>query len=210
MSTSGERHGVTMEDPELNRILDETKELQIRWGQFRDFVRAAMGGQAITAAHELKFMDLKSRIAMLHDSFTSLLRHEERKTGQMLLTIISESILLRRIALTNESEKQKFEYDWNDVTMLLTEHIASLEAEKERVAAINPRAFARERAKERMKFRIRNFLNNTLVRFAAIVLVLAGTLIFTVKNGILDLEALSGKPYIGAIARALNNIISNL
>src|SRR5215831_15459254 len=101
-----------MEDPLLNRSLEESKELQTRWSQFRDFyMMAAKAQQRITAQAEMKFLELKSRIAMLHDSFMEKLEHDQ-KTGQAILTIVGDCILLGRLANVSEAEKQKFEFDW--------------------------------------------------------------------------------------------------
>ena len=52
-----------MEDPDLNRNLEETKELHARWSQFRDFFQMAIKGSKVTPQAETKFLELKTRIA---------------------------------------------------------------------------------------------------------------------------------------------------
>ena len=100
-----------MQDPVLNSSLDETRELQTRWSQFHDFVKMAMGGQKVSAQAEMKFLELKSRIAMLHDGFMARLEHEQ-KTGQNIMNIIGDCILLGRMGNATDAERQKFEFDW--------------------------------------------------------------------------------------------------
>lgn len=149
-----------MEDPVLNQSLDETRELHTRWGQFRDFVMMAVKSRKVTAQAEMKFLELKSRIAMLHDGFMARLDHEQ-KTGQNIMSIVADCIMLKRCAGYTDAEKQKFEFDWNECYLLITEQFGSLEEEQKRLAAINIREYNAQKRREVMAAKIHNFLHST-------------------------------------------------
>ena len=156
-----------MEDPVLNRNIEETKELHTRWGQFRDFVIMSMKGQPVTPQAEMKFMELKSRIAMLHDGFMNGLQHD-KKTGMNVMNIMSDCILLKRLNNATDAEVQKFEFDWNECFLLLTEQLGTLEDEKKRLAGINERAWKAAKRKQRLEASIHNFLHSPLLKYAGI------------------------------------------
>ncbi len=160
-----------MIDPILNRSLDESRELHVRWTQFRDFCLHAQKSRNISAQAELKFIELKSRIAMLHDGFLDTLDHDE-KIGQNIMTIVSDSIMLRKVSAFNDAERQKFEFDWNECFMLLTEQISHLEEEKERLAGINERAHRAKQRNIRLKAAIHNFINGAFLKFLSMMVVL--------------------------------------
>ena len=164
-----------MEDPILNRSLEESKELHARWSQFRDFVMMAVRQRKVTAQAEMKFLELKCRIAMLHDGFMERLEHEQ-KTGQNIMSILADCILLNRCAQYSDAERQKFEFDWNECFLLITEQISTLESEKERLAGINERAFKAARRKEVIVATIQNFFRSglfkgILITFAIVMVV---------------------------------------
>lgn len=149
-----------MEDPILNQSLEETRELHTRWGQFRDFVLMAVKSRKVTAQAEMKFLELKSRIAMLHDGFMARLDHDQ-KTGQNIMSIVGDCILLKRCAAYTDAEKQKFEFDWNECYLLVTEQVGSMEEEQKRLAAVNIREYNAQRRRELMAARMHNFLHST-------------------------------------------------
>ncbi len=148
-----------MEDPGLNRRIDETRELHTRWGQFHDFFTMALKGEQATAEAEMKFLELKTRICMLHDGFMQSLKHDH-KVGQQVLGILGQCILLRRIPNLSNAEVQKLELDWNEGYMLMNETIAGLEEERQRLANINEKTYRLNKAREVLMARIHNILMN--------------------------------------------------
>lgn len=161
-----------MEDPALNRRIDETRELSTRWGQFRDFLNMATKGEKVTPEAESKFLELKTRIAMLHDGFMHSLKHDH-KVGQQVLGIISACIMLRRVPLMSGAELQKLELDWNEAYLLITETIANLEEERQRLASINMRAYKLQQAKQIFTARVHNVLVSPLFRLFFFLFVVA-------------------------------------
>lgn len=148
-----------MQDPVLNASLEETHELQTRWNQFHDFVKMAMDGQKVTPQAEMKFLELKSRIAMLHDGFMARLEHEQ-KTGQNIMNIVGDIILLGRMNDATDAEHQKFEFDWNDCFLLINEQVGTLEEEQNRLANISERAYNASKRKERMVAAVGNAMQS--------------------------------------------------
>jgi hypothetical protein len=145
-----------MEDPALNRRIDEIRELQTRWGQFHDFFTMAIkGGGTITSEAERAFLDLKTRICMLHDSFVGALKHDF-KVGQQVLSLLGQCILLRRLPLMNNAEVQKIELEWNEAYMLMNETIAGLEEERQRLANVNEKAYKLNKYRELVMAKIHN------------------------------------------------------
>lgn len=138
-----------MEDPALNRSIEETRELQTRWAQFNDFLKMAAKGDPSMATPEAesKFLELKTRIAMLHDGFMSHVKHDH-KIAQQVLVIIGQCIMLRRVPGMSQAELQKIELDWNEAYLLMTETITNMEEERERLALVDPRAYQIQKAKE--------------------------------------------------------------
>lgn len=162
-----------MEDPVLNRNLEEIKELQTRWNQFHDFVNMAMqqGLSKITPQAELKFLELKSRIAMLHDGFMGGVKGDV-KTAQNIIMIVGDCILLRKVAGASDAERQKFEFDWNECFMLLTETISSMDEEKKRLAGINERAHKAAQRREIMKAQFHNFVTSSAFKWTVTTVVI--------------------------------------
>lgn len=154
-----------MEDLALNRRLEETRELHTRWSQFHDFFTMALKGESAGAEAEMRFLDLKTRICMLHDGFMQSLKHDQ-KVGQQVLGILGQCILLRRIPLMNGAEIQKLELDWNEAYMLMNETIAALDEERRRLANVNESTYRIQKAREKVMAQIHNVLTNTLFRVA--------------------------------------------
>jgi hypothetical protein len=153
-----------MEDPVLNKSLEESKELQARWNQFREYIRVAIERRTATPQAEMKFLELKSIIAMLHDGFMAKLDHDQ-KTGQSIMSIVGDCIMLRRIANYTEGDKQKFELDWNACYMLISEQVQALVTEKQRLAGISERAWKASKRHELFMAKAYKFMHSDGLRW---------------------------------------------
>lgn len=160
-----------MQDPALNRIIEDTVELHKLWQAFHQFMLKAWETGKVPPAMEMKFLELKSQIAMLHDGFMQGLEHDQ-KTGQNIMQIVSDIILLQRVPQMNDAERQKFEFDWNECFLLLTEQISLLNEEKERLAGISEKAYRMRQRRERMKVGIQNFFGGAGFKLFMFVMVL--------------------------------------
>lgn len=174
-----------MEDPVLNRCLEECRELRTRWTQFNDFIKMAVSGRQVTPQAEMKFIELKSRIAMLHDGLMERLEHDQ-KTGMNMMDIMRDHLLLRRVAQYNEAETQKFNFDWNECFLLLTDHIGTLEQEQTRLASISEAAYKAGRRKEILSAKFYNFVHSFFFKIAVGSLVVLFLVIGVPVLGIYD------------------------
>lgn len=164
-----------MQDPALERRLEEIQELHQRWSQFHDFFNMALKGGKATPQAEVKFLDIKTRIAMLHDSLMQSLTHDQ-KVGQNVMQIIGACIMLRRIPQLSNTEIQKLEFDWNECYLLMTETIANLEEERERIAGISERSYKMKKSQERLLANINNFFVGPYFK----ALIIVGSFLFVV------------------------------
>ncbi|MBI3735168.1 hypothetical protein HY256_01475, partial [Candidatus Sumerlaeota bacterium] len=130
----------------------------------------------VTSEAEMKFLELKTRICMLHDGFMQSLKHDH-KVGQQVLGILGQCILLRRLPNLNNAEVQKLELDWNEAYMLMNETIAGLEEERQKLANVNERAYKMKKAQQAAAARIHNILMNGWFRLIFFFLVIPGFVI---------------------------------
>lgn len=145
-----------MRDPALESQIIETEELQTRWKQFSDFVEMGMSGKPVKPEAEMKFMELKSRIIMLHDGFMEGLEHS-KKTGMNMVSILNDCITLSRLAESSDADKQKFKYDWNECYILLTEQITGLHDIRTQLESISEKAVRARQRSEMMRANVHNF-----------------------------------------------------
>jgi hypothetical protein len=99
------------------------------------------------------------------------LKHET-KAGQNIMQIVSDVILLKRAAAYSDAERQKFEFDWNDAYLLLTEQSGALEEEKKRLAAISKRAYDMAKRTEIIKARVYKFFHSDQLRWAIMTIII--------------------------------------
>ncbi|MCX7044469.1 MAG: hypothetical protein NTX50_03145 [Candidatus Sumerlaeota bacterium] len=95
-----------MIDPALEKKLEECKQIRECWRQFRDFFTLAVSKQPITHEKELEFLKVKSRLAILHDSYMEAIRSSP-KTAQNIMIIVSRSITLKHVAELSIAETKK-------------------------------------------------------------------------------------------------------
>lgn len=198
-----------MEDPVLNRNLQEIKELQTRWNQFHDFVNMAMqqGPAKITPQAEFKFLELKSRIAMLHDGFIGGSKQHDAKTAQNIIQIVADAILLKKVANSSPAERQKFEFDWNECFMLLNDTVSSQEDEKKRLAAINERSYRMAQRREMLRAKFHNFLHHPAFKWSIVMLVFLGATFGVQESGVYDFRHLYSNPPIPMTKTIYKNVV---
>ncbi len=147
-----------MIDHDLDRRLSDCQELLHLWHNFHKyFALAVKGGDLITHEREAEFLNLKSRIAMLHDSLMATLKHDQA-IGQHVLSLVERSITLKHIHKLSIAEIKKMEIEWHEAYLLLSETVASMEERREELEKINPTTFKMNRIKNNTK----NFIVNTV------------------------------------------------
>lgn len=179
-----------MIDPDLERRTAECTELMEYWRQFLDLIyRAVKPPQTITPQLEQQFLNVKARIAMLHDSFMEALKHE-RGTGQAMIDIVNRAITLRIMTKVSESEIKKIEIEWHEVFLLLNESVTSLHEERARLADINEFAYNLKKRQERILVQLKGIVRSFYFKISAILLVLVFVLFGIPAFGIYDYDNL--------------------
>jgi hypothetical protein len=155
-----------MQNPVLERQLTDCKELAESWRRFLDLFNLAIrGGDKMTPQAEQTFLEAKSRIAMLHDTFMEALRHDQQ-IGQNIFSIIARCITMRHINKMSPAETKKIEIEWHESFLLLNETISTLDEEIQRLASINPTKYHLKRFAEGLKANLIAFLKSRLLKFA--------------------------------------------
>ncbi|MCH7597314.1 MAG: hypothetical protein IID35_12255, partial [Planctomycetes bacterium] len=157
-----------MEDVTLNLNLEESKELHALWGQYREFSSLALKGEKIAPQAEMKFLELKTRIAILHDGFMAPVKHDH-KVGQKVMEVLANCISLRRIQMMSNADIQKLDFDWNESYMLITETIQGLEQEREKLRTTNKFAHKMRQVKEQTVASIHNFFVGPYFKALAVI-----------------------------------------
>lgn len=164
-----------MIDPQLERNYKDCAELLELWKKFHERMIAAGKGQAPSPESEIEFMGLKSRVAMIHDSFMKALTADQN-IGQSMLSIVSRAITLQHLTRMSVAELKKMEIEWHQSFLLLQETIGNLEEKRADLAEISETAYKADRAKTAMKQRFdRIFKSNTFMGMAIFAVLLFGT-----------------------------------
>ncbi len=160
-----------MIDPVVERQYSDTKELMSHWNTFHQFFNLGVKGENITPEKENQFLDLKSRIAMLHDSFMDALTSNQN-VGQDVLSVITRAITLKGVNRLSTADTKKLETEWHDVYLLLNDTIAVLEQKRQDLDAINESQFRAKRAAGLANQKVRKFLGSFYFKLSAIIVAL--------------------------------------
>lgn len=166
-----------MQNPALERRLKDCQELSEAWKLYLELYNVAIKGEQITPDAEARFLTVKSRIAMVHDSFIESLKHDQA-IGQNVFGIITRSITLRHLNRMNSPEAKKIEIEWHECYLLLTETITSLEEEIQKLGQVNALTFHLGRFLanfgHNMKLFFTSFYFKIFAAIAAVVFVIVG------------------------------------
>lgn len=128
-----------MIDPELERALNDNRQLLTLWEQFNLFFTAAVKGEGLTHERELQFLELKSKIAMLHDSLMGQVGEERgyAAMAQNMLENVIRAISLKHINKMGPADIKKMEIEWHETYLLVNEIIGNLEEKEAATAKIS-------------------------------------------------------------------------
>lgn len=178
-----------MIDPAVERQYSDTKELLAHWNTFHQFFNIAVKGDAITSEKESQFLDLKSRIAMLHDSFMDALTANQN-IGQDVLSVITRAITLKQLNRLSTADTKKLEIEWHEVYLLLNDTIAVLEQKRKDLDAINESQYKAKRAAGLAGQKAGKFFGSFYFKLAAILVALLFVTIGIQTLGIYDYDDL--------------------
>lgn len=157
-----------MIDPAVERQYSDTKELLALWRTFYDFFVMGVKNDNVTPEKEGQFLEIKSRIAMLHDSFMEALTHNQN-IGQEVLNIISRAITLKHLGKQSTADIKKMEIEWHESYLLLNETIGVLEDKRNELAAINETQFRAGKAAGAAKQKVHNFFTSSGFKIVLII-----------------------------------------
>ena len=119
-----------MIDPVLERQLSDCRTLLKLWGLFQEYFEGAVKGQNVQPDNERKFLELKSRIAMLHDTFLECAEEKAAAVAQNMLENVIRAITLKHISRLSPADIKKMQIEWQESYLLLNETIGMLEEQQ--------------------------------------------------------------------------------
>jgi len=164
-----------MIDQVLERRLADCKELIALWRTFHDFFSSGVKGEDLSHDKEVQFLDIKSRIAMLHDSFMESLIHDH-SVGQTILDIVTRSITLRHLNRLSPADVKKMEIEWHESYLLLNENIGSLDEKRQSLANINATQFHLSNFRKKVLQGFKSFFGSFYFKLAVFV----GAILFVI------------------------------
>jgi hypothetical protein len=160
-----------MIDPTVERQYSDTKELLALWRTFYDYFVLGVKNDNITPDKESQFLEIKSRIAMLHDSFMESLT-KNQIIGQEVLSLISRAITLRHLSKQSTADVKKMEIEWHESYLLLNETIGVLEDKRNELAQVNEAQYRAGKAAGVARQKVTTFLTSGYLKLAV------GTVVF--------------------------------
>lgn len=178
-----------MIDPDVERQFSDTKELLALWNTFHQFFTLGVKGEGITPEKENQFLELKSRIAMLHDSFMDALTTNQN-IGQDVLSIITRAITLKHLGRLNTPDVKKMEIEWHEAYLLINDTIAMLDQRRRELAEINESQYRAKKAAGAARQKAGKFFGSTGFKVIAIIVLFLGATIGVQTFGIYDYDEL--------------------
>jgi len=173
-----------MIDPLVERRYAECRELLELWRSYHDFFKVAVAGESLTADREHEFITVKSRIAMLHDTFMDCLDRDQN-IGQNILSIVTRSITLKHVHRLSTAEIKKIELEWHESYLLLNETLGILDDKRKRFATVTPSQYYRQVYTKKAVATIHNFLASMAFKTAAVLVILmVGVFVFLQFGGL--------------------------
>lgn len=182
-----------MIDEAVERQYSDSKELLALWRTFHDFFAMGVKGENLTPEKEEQFLEIKSRVAMLHDSFMDALTHDQN-IGQQVLNIISRAITLKHLNRQSVADIKKMEIEWHESYLLLNETIGVLEEKRNELAQINERQYKAAKAMGVMNQRVGNFVRSGYFKMAVVSISVLFATVGVQVLGIYDYNELGRKP----------------
>jgi hypothetical protein len=161
-----------MIDPTTERRYSDCRELMDLWSRYHDFFKVAVAqNEAVTPEKEHEFITVKSRIAMLHDSFMDCLEHDQN-IGQNILSIVTRSITLKHVRRMSTAEIKKIELEWHESYLLLNETLGMLEDTRRKFASVTQSEFMRQAYTKKAMTAVKQFLSSWVFKSMVVFTVL--------------------------------------
>jgi len=178
-----------MIDPAVERQYSDTRELLALWNTFHQFFTMGVKGDTITPEKENQFLEIKSRIAMLHDSFMEALTTNQN-VGQEVLNIITRAITLKHLGRLSTADTKKMEIEWHESYLLLNDTIAALEQKRRELSEINETHYKAGIAAGAARQKASKFFGSFYFKLTAIIVAVLAATIGVQSFGIYDYDEL--------------------
>jgi hypothetical protein len=182
-----------MIDPAVERQYSDSKELLALWRVFHDFFVMGVKAENITPEKEAQFLELKSKIAMLHDSFMEALTHDQN-IGQEVLGIVSRAITLKHLSKQSAADIKKMEIEWHESYLLLNETIGGLEDKRAELANVNQAQYRASKAAGVAGQNINAFLTSFWFKAGVVIVIVLAATVGVQMLGIYDYNQLGKIP----------------
>ena len=174
-----------MIDPAVERQYADCKELLQFWRTFHEYFTIGVKGENLTHENEESFLELKSKIAMLHDSFMEALSHDQN-IGQEVLNIITRAITLKHLNRQSAADIKKMEIEWHESYLLLNDTIGALEDKRSELSKVSETHFRAGKAAGVARQRASNFFGSFYLKAAVILAVVLGGTVGVQLSGMYD------------------------
>lgn len=174
-----------MIDPAVERQYADCKELLQFWRTFHEYFTIGVKGENLTHENEESFLELKSKIAMLHDSFMEALSHDQN-IGQEVLNIITRAITLKHLNRQSAADIKKMEIEWHESYLLLNDTIGALEDKRSELSKVSEAHFRAGKAAGVARQRASNFFGSFYLKAAVILTVVLGSTVGVQLSGVYD------------------------
>jgi hypothetical protein len=191
-----------MIDPVLERNTADCHQLMDQWRIFHEYVTDAVKGENISPDREESFLQVKSKIAMLHDSFMAVLEADKR-IGASVLTIVSRAITLQHLARLSVAEVKKMEIEWHEAFLLLQEMLGTLEDKRAQMADISETSYRTDQARKAMRNRFNTILGSNTFKGTAVFLAVLFATVGVQVTGLFDWSSLRNLPATRAVFYAV-------
>jgi hypothetical protein len=183
-----------MIDLKLEKQLSDIKELLGLWRKFHEFFVLGVKANDITGEKETQFLRLKSRIAMLCDTFMDALTHDQN-IGQHVLSLVERAITLKHLSKLSVAEVKKMEIEWHEAYLLLNETVGILEEKKEDLSHVSPSKYKMAKFMTAAGHGISSFLSSGWFKLIVAIAIIVGILVALPAFNIVDYGKLGEYKY---------------
>lgn len=182
-----------MINPVLERRYEDCSELLEAWSAYHDVFSNTISSETpdVSPDAEQNFLNIKAKIAMLHDSFLESIKYDQN-VAQNMLEIVNRSITLRHVVRMGDADKNKIKTEWHDCYLLLHETVSSINEEREKIADIKEFNHKMGKIQDTIKANVVWFLKSAYFKVIVAVVILAAILLFTPMSAWNQLRTLPG------------------
>lgn len=198
-----------MIDQKLEEQITATQQLLQFWQRFHDYFAFGVKGTDVDQQREREFLQIKSQIAMLHDTFMEALTHD-RNIGQNIMGICSRSITLKNLKKLSNADVQKMEIEWHESYLLLNETLGALQEKRQQMANINPLIYNTKRSLNNMTIRTGNVMKQGWAKGLIIFIVIGGIVFGFFAFGVVSVDMFRGNKYTEPIYKVFKNLNSSI